>query len=389
MKSTEYGRDIEGILDAVKAGDARATDRLYARLWPLVFGYCYHRLRQAESAEEAAQDAVLEVMRRVPEIVVPDALWRYSCLVAAKHCDRRTRKKSLGTVSDRDLADGRRRDPLSEFLEQEERRRVMDALWSLAPRLRVALVLYYLHEYRTGEIAAFLGTSVEAVKKRLSDGRARLKENFMMIEGVLRDFGALVKMGNRNLQRLLRELADEDLAHVLHVVAPELRAKLERNVSGRTLERLKAVAHDDERATEAVRRFWNVIDKMLEIGEIDLGPGEDAPEAATPVAAMVSGPGTGEREAWLRQVFHELSLKARRYGLFALEHDAERCDDPLLKKGIEAVVDGMPPEGVRARLREHGTGGWETLVEEGILAIQQGELLERGPREMPGVRPTA
>ncbi len=117
-------------------------------------------------------------------------------------------------------------------------------------------MLYYLHEYRTGEIAAFLGTSVEAVKKRLSDGRAKLKESFMMIEGVLRDFSALVKMGNRNLQKLLRELTDEDLAHVLHVVAPELRAKLERNVSRRTLERLRAVPRDDERARESVRRFW-------------------------------------------------------------------------------------------------------------------------------------
>jgi RNA polymerase sigma-70 factor (ECF subfamily) len=375
MNDTGRGQDIEGILDAVKAGDARATDRLYARLWPLVFGYCYHRLRQAESAEEAAQDAVLEIMRRVPEIAVPDALWRYSCLVAAKHCDRQTRKKSLGTVSTGDMPDGSRRDPLSEFLKQEERGQVMDMLWSLTPRVRVVLVLYYLHEYRTGEIAAFLGTSVEAVKKRLSDGRVKLKENFMMIEGVLRDFGALVKMGNRNLQRLLRELTAEDLAHVLHIVAPELRAKLERNVSRRTLERLRAVPRDDVRAKESVRRFWIAIDKMLEIGEIDLGPGNDPSEAATPVAAMVGGPGTGDRLSWLRRVLNELSLKARQYGLFALEHDAERCDDPLLKSGIEAIVDGVPPEGVQALLRGLETGGWETLVEEGVLAIQQGEPL--------------
>jgi hypothetical protein len=295
--------------------------------------------------------------------------------VAAKQCDRRTRRRSVETVSAADLADGRRRDPLSEFLEQEERRRVMDALWSLGPRLRVALVLYYLHEYRTAEIAAFLGTSVGAVKKRLSDGRAKLKESFSMIEGVLRDFSALVKMGNRNMQKLLRELTAEDLGHVLHVVAPELRARLERNVSRRTLERLRAVPRDDGRARESVRRFWEAVDRLLETGVIDLGPGGDPPEAATPVAAMVRGPGTGEREAWLRRVLHELSHKARRYGLFALEHDAERCDDPLLKEGIEAVVDGVPPEGVRARLRELGTGGWETLVEEGILAIQEGELL--------------
>ena len=119
-----------------------------------------------------------------------------------------------------------------------------DALWSLSPTLRVVLVLHYLHEYRTGEIAAFLGTSVEAVKKRLSDRRGKLKGRNTMVEGVLRDFGALVKMGNRNMQRLLRELPDEDLGRVLQVMAPELRAKLEQNVSRPVLGRARAVPRD-------------------------------------------------------------------------------------------------------------------------------------------------
>lgn len=375
MDSAEQGRETEGILEGARAGDARSTNRLYARLWPLVFGYCYHRLRQAGSAEDAAQDAMLEIIRRVGEIRVPAALWTYSRLVARKHCDRQTRRKRLGTVGLGDPPDASRRDPLSEFLEQEERRRVIDALWSLSPPLRVVVVLYYLHEYRTGEIAAFLGTSVEAVKKRLSDGRRKLKGRMAMVGGVLRDFSGLVKVGNRNMQKLLRELADEDLGRVLHVVVPELRAKLEQNVSQRVLDRIRAVPRDSEREQEAVQRFWRTLDKLLEKGVIDLGLHEDQPEARRPVTAMVRGPGREDREAWLRQVLHELSVKARQYGLFALEHDAELCADALLREGLNAVVDGTPPEAIRARLRAAGRGNIETLVEEGILAIQQGTIL--------------
>ena len=294
MSEDERCRAIDGVLDGARAGDTRSINRLYARLWPLVFGYCYHRLRQAWSAEDAAQDAIAEVLRRAgPAIRTPAALWSYSRLVARKHCDRQTRRKRVGTVTLAEVSDGSRRDPLSEFLEQEERRRVMAELWSLSPALRVVVVLYYVHEYRTGEIAAFLGTSVEVVKKRLSDGRKKLQGRLAMVEGVLRDFGALVKMGNRNMQKLLRELDDADIGRVLHVVAPELRAKIEQNVSARVLDRAGVVLRNGGEEREAVRRFWTVLDKLLERGTIDLGPYEDPPEAARPVAAMTSGPGEG------------------------------------------------------------------------------------------------
>jgi flagellar motor component MotA len=88
---------------------------------------------------------------------------------------------------------------------------------------------------------------------------------------------------------------------------------------------------------------------MLEIGEIDLGHRDDPPQAAEPVAAIVRGPGQGSRDAWLRQVLHELSVKARKYGLFSLEHDAQLCTDGLLRQGLEAVVDGVPPEDIQRR----------------------------------------
>lgn len=375
MDRDERGTAIEAILEGVRAGSVRSANQLCARMWPLVFGYCYHRLRQAASAEDAAQEAMLEIVRRAGEVRVPAALWSYSRLVARKHCDRQTRRKRAETAELTELPDPRRPDPLAEFLAKDERRRVVDALWSLSPGLRVAMVLYYLHQERTAEIAAFLGTSVEAVKKRLSDGRKKLKGRMAMVEGVLRDFGGLVRMSNRNVQKLLRELEAEDLGQVLHVVVPELRAKLESNVSRRTLARLRAVRRDDERGKAAVDRFWRAVDAMLERGVIDFSPGGEPPEAGEPVAAMAIEPGRKDREAWLRRALRELSAKARRYGLFSLEGDAGRCPDPLLREGLEAVVDGVPPEEIRSRLRVRGRGEHERIVEEGVLAIQQGKAL--------------
>ncbi|MFH1514315.1 MAG: flagellar motor protein [bacterium] len=39
--------------------------------------------------------------------------------------------------------------------------------------------------------------------------------------------------------------------------------------------------------------------------------------------------------------------KARREGLLALEEEANKLDDPLMKKGIQLVIDGTEPEQVR------------------------------------------
>ena len=375
MSAERKGPAIDVILQGAVAGERRATNQLYSRLWPMVFGYCYHRLRRSSDASDAALDALEEIIRRVAEIRTPAAVWGYSRLVAKKHCDRQTRKRRVETVADVELADSSRPDPLATFLEQEERRRVVDVLWSLGPRLRSVLVLYYLDEYRTNEIAAFLGISLGAVKKRLSDGRKKLRGMMAMVEGVMREFSDLVKIGNRNMQKLLRELHVEDLGRVLHVVGPELRAMLEQNVSARALERLRQIAPDEDKAKGSVERLWRVVDALLDRGEIGFVPRADKKGGEELVPAIANGPGQADTETWIRQALHELSIKARDYGLFALEHDAENSPDALLAEGLRAVVDGMPPDLVRQRLRSLGKGGTDTIVEEGILALQQGEIL--------------
>jgi RNA polymerase sigma factor (sigma-70 family) len=318
---------------------------------------------------------MVEIIQRVAEIRIPAAVWSYSRLVAKKHCDRLTRKRNFETVSFAELPDGSRHDPLSEFLELEERRRVVDTLWTLSPRLREVLVLYYLDDYRTGEIAAFLEISVEAVKKRLADGRWKLRGMMAMVEGVMRDFRDLIKLGDRAIQRLLREVAEEDLGRVLHVVIPELRAKLEQNLSPRRLEGLRRIPRRDDKAKESVKQFWVILDKLLDTGEIELARREIPQGAEVAVPAIMSGPGQKDRAMWLRQALHELSIKARKHGLFALEQDAECSTDALLTEGLRALVDGTPPETIRARLKSFGNGDIERIVEEGILALQEGMLI--------------
>src|SRR5699024_11778790 len=46
----------------------------------------------------------------------------------------------------------------------------------------------------------------------------------------------------------------------------------------------------------------------------------------------------------LIQLFINLSERARREGLLALENEAEEIEDPFIKKGMLLAVDGIEPE---------------------------------------------
>ena len=77
----------------------------------------------------------------------------------------------------------------------------------------------------------------------------------------------------------------------------------------------------------------------------------------------------------LIQLFSDLSRKARRDGLLALEDDLATMDDQFLASGIQMVVDGVEPEAIRELLelkldtteRRHSSGQ-EVFTKWGELA---------------------
>jgi flagellar motor component MotA len=71
--------------------------------------------------------------------------------------------------------------------------------------------------------------------------------------------------------------------------------------------------------------------------------------------------------------------KARREGLLSLEQETEGAVSPLLKLGLQLVVDGIDPSLTRQIMTNcvlrHGTGLEllkDLLITEGILRIQEG-----------------
>jgi chemotaxis protein MotA len=77
---------------------------------------------------------------------------------------------------------------------------------------------------------------------------------------------------------------------------------------------------------------------------------------------LLSSPGNERAE--LVSLFAELSRKARKDGLLALEDELEKIDNPFLVSGLQLVIDGVEPDSIRDILelkaetieRRHATG---------------------------------
>ena len=78
-------------------------------------------------------------------------------------------------------------------------------------------------------------------------------------------------------------------------------------------------------------------------------------------------------------MFIELSKKAKDSGLLSLEDDVEFIDDPLIKKGLQLVIDGLNPKITKSILKSQLNKELRNLKDkyaasiECILAIQWGE----------------
>ena len=143
-----------------------------------VFAFAYSELRNFHDAEDVTQEVFIKAYRKLKTLRQYDSFhaWLYS--ITSHLC--------------KDLIRSRQNRPDCEFIEDQPSealihpsidsyredmavRMINEALDSLPQMYSQTLTLYYLGGMSIKEIAIFLGTSINAIKHRLSRARARLK----------------------------------------------------------------------------------------------------------------------------------------------------------------------------------------------------------------------
>lgn len=169
-------------LEAARAGDAQALERLLERHQDQIYRFSMKMCRDPQDASDVLQDTLLAMARGIGDFRGASSISTWLYTIARSHCIKKRRKRKLApeqtTSLDEDpsgsaaqLADPAQL-PDEVVANQQASRALEDAIAGLSPMYREVLVLRDVEGLAAAEVAEVLGTSVQAVKSRLH--RARL-----------------------------------------------------------------------------------------------------------------------------------------------------------------------------------------------------------------------
>lgn len=187
----EYARAIQpsddhALIASAQAGDRAALDTLLRRHYDRIHLLCHRLVGSDSEADDAAQEALLAIVRGLPRFDGRAAFSTWAYRVTTNACldelRRRRRRPVPGLPDDRSpehSADGPRHETADEGappIDQQvtDRMDVDAALASLPPEFRAPVVLRDLCQLDYAEIADVLGIPPGTVRSRIARGRAAL-----------------------------------------------------------------------------------------------------------------------------------------------------------------------------------------------------------------------
>jgi RNA polymerase sigma-70 factor (ECF subfamily) len=156
------------LVRAAQSGDALALDRLLDELAPFVLRIC--RGIALNHADDAAQEALLAIVRHLRSLREPAALHGWARRIATREAVRAAR--SVRGVAELPLEIPAGGDPLLGI-------EVRDQLDRMEPAQRAIIVLRDLEGLSEEQVAEILGVAHGTVKSRLHRARARFRQEWL------------------------------------------------------------------------------------------------------------------------------------------------------------------------------------------------------------------
>ena len=160
-----------------QAGQKDALRSLVVRFQDLAVGYAFSLLGDYHLAEDAAQEALVAMIRNIGQLREPAAFVGWLRTIVFKQCDRirrRRRPEDSELPLDENVVDEHEAPDRARSVD-EIGRQVREAVAALPAAQREAVTLYYMSDMSGPEVAAFLGLPLTTIKKRLHDARSALR----------------------------------------------------------------------------------------------------------------------------------------------------------------------------------------------------------------------
>jgi RNA polymerase sigma-70 factor (ECF subfamily) len=94
--TVSWGYRLErALVERAQHGDEDAFDALAARIGDRLYGVAHHILRDSDAAEDAAQQAMIDIWRKLPRLNDPDRFvaWSYRIVVRAAYAEATRRRR--------------------------------------------------------------------------------------------------------------------------------------------------------------------------------------------------------------------------------------------------------------------------------------------------------
>jgi RNA polymerase sigma-70 factor, ECF subfamily len=189
----------EVLLQAYRAGDVRAFERLVARHEKPVWNFIRRFVADAATAEDLLQEVFLRVVKSADEWrgAAKFSTWMYTIArnLTVDHARRAVHRnaasldaeRSIGssesttTLHDRIASTDRRADELAS--DRETKRRIDEAVAALPPDQREVFLMREVMEMPFAEIAAAVGASEPTVKSRMRYALEKLRAALVELGG--------------------------------------------------------------------------------------------------------------------------------------------------------------------------------------------------------------
>ena len=168
--------NVDGVVVArAIAGDREVLDDILAALQHPLYRYISRLLTNREAAEDALQEVLFRICRKIVWLRDPELLRPWAFRIASRECFRqlRSEKRRGEEILDLDTLET----GASESMPQEWEPSLLDWVDDLPPASRAVIVLHYLEEMSLHEVAAVLEILPGTVKSRLAYGLARLRRH--------------------------------------------------------------------------------------------------------------------------------------------------------------------------------------------------------------------
>ena len=180
------------LVERTHSGDRAAFGALVTRYQTLVCSIAYNACGDFGRSEDLAQETFVAAWKNLPKLAEPDRFRGWLCGIArnvSNSARRRSARQPVDHAEEESALNSSLAEtpsPLESAVSREESATVWAALERLPETYREPLILFYREGHSIPRVAEALDLTEEAVRQRLSRGRALLRDEMTRtVEGVL------------------------------------------------------------------------------------------------------------------------------------------------------------------------------------------------------------